>query len=410
MINTSLNELRAVVIGLVTLLLTTGCMSKSILNLQMGNPFAEHQWNHSASQIELPFTWYDGHIMIELTINDSQPLQFAFDSGASATVLFETNRTSKMKLSVDNTLDLAGSTVNLIDNTSVKVGNVHIENLTIIHVPIDQSPLFRSFDDAYFDGAIGYDLLKHYTTKIDYQNQTVTLYKKYNIAEVTSDWKVFPIQVKGNIPYINTLLKDDLGRKTQQAFVVDTGAPDYIYINTSMIDELSFPDAHFLGYMNNFEGEQQIKTGKIPFFEMADTRFSNVTSHDLPQFKDNHGVGLIGSGLLRKFDVIFDYQTELMAFKRAKHWQNQTAIDRSGLKMEPHINGGIVISVAENTGAHQLALQSGDVVTHIDNNAISSDNFDSLRLLLSSNAKSVGICWERDTKSRCGELILASRL
>ena len=88
-----------------------------------------------------------------------------------------------MSLNVDTTLDLPGSTVNLINDAKVSISGITIENLTIVHVPLEQSPLFNSFEEAYFDGAIGYDVLKQYVTKIDYQNQKVIFYKKHDLEK-----------------------------------------------------------------------------------------------------------------------------------------------------------------------------------------------------------------------------------
>ena len=177
-----------------------------------------------------------------------------------------------------------------------------------------------------------------------------------------------------------------------------------------MVEDLSFPKKYFVGEMQNFEGKQSIKTGKIPYFSLAGEEFNAVTSHDLPKFEDDYGIGLLGSGLLRKYTIIFDYENEIMAFKKLKGVNTDTPIDRSGLKIEPHINGGVVIAVAENTGADQLNLSPGDVITHINDTAITETNFDQLRLSLSSNLDSLPICWQHKQVKKCDQLPLASRI
>lgn len=410
MIPNIIQRIKTTVLVCLFSMLTSGCISKSIVNLQTGNPFAEHTWSNKADKIEVPFTWYDGHIIIETSINGQAGLKLALDSGASATVLFETLRAKSMSLNVDTTLDLPGSTVNLINDAKVSVSGISIENLTIVHVPLEQSPLFNSFEDAYFDGAIGYDVLKQYVTKIDYQNQKVIFYKKHDLEKLSSDWLVLPIMIKGNIPYIEASLKNNNGQKVSQLFVLDTGAPDYIYINSQLVENVSFPEKHFVGNMKHFEGASQIKTGRLPYFEFANTEFSDVTSHDVGHFSDDYGVGLLGSGLLRKYDVIFDYQSEKIAFKKAKNTTLTTPIDRSGLNMEPHILGGVVIDVASRSGASKLSLLPGDIITHINHTAITEHNFDQLRALFSSKLAKLPICWQRAGSKQCGELVLFSRL
>ncbi|WP_171044019.1 hypothetical protein [Pseudoalteromonas phenolica] len=97
--------------------------------------------------------------------------------------------------------------------------------------------------------------------------------------------------IKGNIPYIEVSLKNNDDQKESQFFVLDTGAPDYIYINSQLVENVSFPEKHFLGNMKHFEGASQIKTGRLPYFEFANTEFSDVTSHDVGHFSDDYGWG-----------------------------------------------------------------------------------------------------------------------
>ncbi len=150
----------AKLIAVVTVaLLTASCSAKGIINLQSGNALASQTWLSKEESFKVPFVWHDGHIIIEVNVNDTEPLRLAFDSAAAATVIFDTPRTQTLPLDVERQIDLQGRQVNVVNNGIIRVGDIELSELTFIQVPIEQNPLFNDYDTAYFDGAIGYDLL-----------------------------------------------------------------------------------------------------------------------------------------------------------------------------------------------------------------------------------------------------------
>lgn len=402
----------AKLIVLVTLAgLLASCMAKGIINLQSGNALATQTWLSSEDSFAVPFVWHDGHIIIEVAVNDANSLRFAFDSAAAATVLFETSRTQTVALDVERQLDLQGRQVNVVNNGIIRVGDIELSELTFIHVPIGQNPLFSDYDTAYFDGAIGYDLLNHFNITILYADQSVLFSPKGVKGKFSNEqWVKLPLLMQGRIPYINATMKNMNGVETKYAFVVDTGAPDYIYLNEQLADDFAFPAEYFETQTENFDGKQVLKTSRINFFGLASETFQAVAAHDLPHFKDAFGVGLVGSGLLRKFDVHFNYHEGYMALNKNQQFSNNTYIDRSGLVVEPHRWGGLIEQVAANSYAAELGITAAAILTKINGEKLSEDNFDNLRWMLSSEAPYVTVCWQANGPTKCGNLKLKDRI
>jgi len=386
--------------------LMMGCNAKGLMNLQSGNLLGSQEWLGEPLSFTVPFDWHDGHIIIELEVNNQQNLRFALDSGASATVLFETQRTKALKLSVGMQLDLQGSDVNIVNDASIAIGKIKLSEMTIIQVPIEQSPLFGSFDEAYFDGAIGYDLLNRYVTLINYADKTVTFFKDSPAIIQDGDWVKLPMSVIGRIPHVAASLYNKGEVETTYNFTIDTGAPDYLYINSSLAANLSFPSSYFETKTRNFTGEHIVQTSRFDVFKIAEFNFNNIAIHNLPYFKDENGIGLIGSGLLRNFDIVFDYENEYIAFKKNRLFSYDTFIDRSGLRIEPHTGGALVKEVVKDTHAQTLNILAGDVVTKINNKTLNDNNFDELRALLSSDMNEVELCWVSNEQEKCEVLFL----
>ena len=395
---------------MLSLVLIMGCKATGLVNLQTGNSLADQNWRGEQTSFTVPFEWHDGHPIILLTINGIPDLRFALDSGAAATVMFETERTQAVKIEVEMQFDLQGAQVDVVNDTTIQIGQISLSDMTIIHVPIDQSPLFGSLDEAYFDGAIGYDVINHFVTQVNYADQTVTFFNPRSTITHSPDWVRLPMSLIGRIPHVSAKLQNQNEQRNAYTFTLDTGAPDYLYINSSLAAGLTFPDSVFESTTKNFEGEHTLYTSRLDNFEIAGSRFDNIAAHDLPYFKDDNGIGLIGSGLLRNFDLVFDYENSFVAFKKNRAFSTKTFIDRSGLQIEPHADGAIVKSVARNTDAERLGILPNDIATRIDGVPMKADNFDTLRSVLSSEKTEVDLCWLSKKQTKCGILKLANRI
>lgn len=390
--------------------LLIGCNATGLINLQSGNVLAAERWATEQNSFTLPFQWHDGHLIIKLSLNGEKDLLFALDSGAAATVLFETNNTKRLNLLAERQLDMQAAKVNVINNVNMTIGHIQLLDMTIIQVPIEESPLFGSLDEAYFDGAIGYDILSRYKTQINYANKTVTFYDHNHKKVLGSEWTKIPMQLNNRVPYVSASLYNLTTTENKYLFTVDTGAPDYLYINSSLAQSLVFPTSYYESKTQNFEGKHTLKTSRIDIFTIADSSFNNIATHDLPYFEDDNGIGLIGSGLLRNFDVLFDYKNEYIAFKKNRIFSTITLLDRSGLQLEPHKRGAIVKHIASDTNAAKLGIHPGDVVTKINNQQVNAAKFDQLRALLSSDDAEITLCWLSANEQRCEVLPLQNRI
>lgn len=391
---------------LLTLITLSGCVTGALIDLQTGNKQAIHKYQSEKPKVSLPFYWHDGHIMLDLAINEKAHLRFALDSGAAVTVLFETPRTQGIALDISQTLDLNGGTVDLVEGASIRLADISIDDLVIIHVPLSQSPLFSSREEAYFDGAIGFDVFNQYAIEIDFDQQLVHFYNPKQ--EVSNHgWQPQAIEFYGNVPHVKAELMNNTGQQQSLNWVVDTGAPDYLYFNSKHEQQISGPSTYFTTKFANFEGEQFKNTGRMQAFDLFGSRFEQVSSHDLTEFTDPYAFGLIGAGLLRNFNLRFDYNQQTLWTKKSVGFSSSTLVDRSGLELEPHKQGAVIKSVAKGV---ELSIAVGDVLTKINNEQIDADNFDIMRNILSSDLNNINLCWLSQQKQSCGVLPLADRI
>ena len=399
------------------LILISACSySPGVRNLQNGNKQATVDWKSSSDEITVPFRWHDGHIIIPVTINGSEPILLAFDSGAAVTVLFESNRTSSLKLNIERqlTINNSGQIANVVNNNTVGFESMTLKNLTILHVPLEKSPIFSSMDEAYFDGAIGYDLLSRFVIMIDYVNQIITLSRKPSTVLDLSEWQALSIDTAARVPYVEVSFNADSSdaiSNNSSKLLVDTGAPFYLYINPEIDTEVELPDQYYETRGKGFNGPYHRYTGRLESLTLGQYRFAKLAAHfDKADFRDLAGVGLLGNALLKNFDLMFDYSSEILFIRSNSMFSEKSTLDKSGLDIKPHDKGAIVLSVAPSSAADTIGLKSRNIITDFDSVPISSENFDDFKNLLSSEKINTRLCWADDAKRKCGLLTPSSRV
>ena len=386
-------------------------------NIQGGNSQAQHVWRAPDDHIDVPFAWHDGHLIIPVRVNGSVQARLAFDTGASATVLFETERTRSLALQPDGEIRVGGSEgrpgtpVSIVTDVSIDVGAIAIERLTVLHVPLATSPIFGSADEAYFDGAIGYDLLRRFVTEIDYVRQTIRFSRKRD-PERAAPWQTLPIDVSARVPYVAVRLQDENSTADDVKLLVDTGAPSYTYLNPELVGGMDVPRRSYLTRGNGFNGPFERQSGRLRRFDIGAYRFDDLLVHfDRTDFEDlGRGVGLIGNGVLANFDLVLDYSARTLSMRPNARFAAASAADRSGIDLEPHALGGIAQSIAQGSGASEIGLKRGDIVTQLDGRKIEPAGFDEAKKLLSSDREDVEVCWRSEIGERCTRLPLADRL
>ncbi len=124
----------------------------------------------------LPYELYDNTIFIKVSINNSSPLNFMFDTGAGIIVMnqstsdfIEFNRSGTSRVSTSGRVIEAISTVDNI----LTSGSLELKQLEIELMPLDH---LSEYFGISVDGIIGYDLFNSYLLKTDPEAKTIELY------------------------------------------------------------------------------------------------------------------------------------------------------------------------------------------------------------------------------------------
>ena len=421
----SLAKWRAAICLALAVVVVSGCQVATMVQFSYANANADHRWEDDAGSTTLPFELIDGHIIVPVSLNDSEPLLFVLDSGAAATVVLESSRTKLLPLVMGSPMTVSGVGTGddphayIIEDTDLAIGSVHLEGLSVVYLPLDSVPFFENLDEVYFDGVIGAPFFERMLVEINYEQQQLS-FSEPDLLQSRLDasgdaWQELPVQIAYGVPYLTTQISTQPEHVTTVKLLIDTGYRGPVSLTPDSHDEIDEPAEFFVLVSQGISGAVTSQVGASQFLSLGDS-----TLHSVPVSYavaggdiDDDSNGLIGSEVLSRFNVIFDYPGERIFITPNQQYAVPITADRSGLLVRFHRLGAVVKSIAPGSSATYIGLEVGDTISHIDDQQLTRASFTALKGLFSSSRESVSVCWspaDHGDQQQCADLALASRV
>lgn len=321
-----------------------------------------------------PFiTLSGGTVIVKAQLDDFRDtLNFIFDTGSggisldSTTVaqhniaIQKTNRTIK-GIGGMRALDFAYDHCLKFSNLFTNHLDFHINNYDVL----------TSSYGIRIDGVIGYSFMSKYIVKIDYDDHIITIYSKGKFKYPKAGVMMQPTML--GLPTTEHLIADTTSITTN--FIFDTGAGINMLLSSNLVnDSLVIPkkrkrfltQAEGLGGKKNMELTfiKKIKIGKYKFRFVPIYIFNdeyNVTNYPLTG-------GIIGNDLLRRFNVIINYNENKIHLRPNTHFAEDFDYGYTGLFFYQNNNQIIVEDVVEGSPAHKAGFEVNDIIIAVDNN------------------------------------------
>jgi len=256
---------------------------------------------------QTPFVKVDNRIQLALKV-EGYDLLFALDTGASRTVLFQSNNYSFDDLPSVGAAQVAFPALDEI------VGGITLAPLQIklgAHTFTAQRPLLikqrppigdrLSFK---FDGILGRDFFEHYVVEINPQTNLLRLYAVG--TDLSSEFKTtLPLFMTEGTAHIRFRTKLPWEKSpSMKDMMLDTGYPGAMVI---------WKPRHFKQAADHSETEQLIQENK-GIVTQASFRLSKLRFHNVPVFlapkepvQARRKDGIIGNSILIQFHHVFDF-------------------------------------------------------------------------------------------------------
>jgi hypothetical protein len=290
----------------------------------------------------------------------------------------------------------------------MRLGRVRLRNQLFAVVPLEG---LGEVEGMPFHGIIGYELFKRFVVRVDYQARTLTLSDAAAWTPPAAG-RAVPFVFNGTIPEI----AGDIDG-VAATFDVDTGSRASVGLNSPFVQRNALR-ARFVPSIEAVTGwglggatrgtvarVKRLRLGPIGVpdvvVDMSLQRHGTL-SHSAP-------AGSIGSGLLKRFVVTFDYPRQRIYFLAHDRTERGDAYDRSGLWINLGVGGFRVDGVVVGSPAGKARLSVGDLIVAVDGEPSSTLNLSALRDRLRDSAPGTRVRLTVRSSGRTQEVVLILR-
>jgi hypothetical protein len=321
------------------------------------------------SLVEVPFELHDGHLFLQVTLNGKGPFRMLLDSGGVNVLLPQT----VAKLGLEAAGAAAGG-------ATKDVGVARVDRLEFRDIVVERQS-FAVFDlDALLRrveglpdiaGVVGYELFRRFPVKLDFERARATFYHPATFRYAGRGVKL-PIAFRSTRPQVRGRVDGVAGD-----FVVDTGS------RGSLTLALPFVEANDLvaKYGAKIEvisgagtgGHLRALLARAKTLELATIVIANpltmLSRQQTGALAGPDQAGNLGHGILRQFNITFDYAAGALYLEKNANFGQREASDRAGVWIERGGKGFEVVDVVAGGPADAAGLQAGDVIVSIDGQA-----------------------------------------
>lgn len=361
----------------------------------------------------IPFELFGDHIIIEVSVDDSDPLNFIFDTGAGLTVLDE---------DVATELGLSGKKIEmnesymdwqLIKHNTIAINHFLMEkNIKVYSTDFDHLEISLGMD---IDGIVGNDLLKHHAVYVDFDKKMIDIYdlgkgpKNGDAISFTFDTTI-PV-VKGTVVLNNEEPHDG-------SFYFITGAGTTLDFNSPYAKEWDVIHKTGKHYSYLVKGLSEVET---PHYEghVISFKFGNQIIEDLPigistaetgvQASKNVA-GIIGSQIIRMYNFTIDYGSKMIYLVKDETYDAKFNTNCGGFDVQLAKDKKTVLihEVFENSPASEAGIKINDELLKINGKSMAEVNLPDVKKILKQEGESVDLVIKQNGTEKSLTLALRS--
>ena len=337
-------------------------------------------------------------IIIPVSINGSDTMNFILDSGVKDPIITELTMVEELNLNYMKPTQIRGLGNETATQAYLSGDNTFkLPGLTARHqkinVILDENFQISQILGMPVHGLIGLNLFRNYIVKINYLTEEIKLYKPgdFTYRPMKNDI-VLPIHFVGDKPIVRADIVQDSGQVVPALLLVDTGASDALWLSTSSNNKIKLPvnnEYSFLG--TGLGGDLYGYKGRINSFWLGGKPLDfPVVSYPESDYLNNvffleHRNGSIGGEVLRRFTVYFDYFNNRIILRPNGDFNDSFNYNMSGLEIinpVPGIPVFTISNVLEDSPAWNAGFRENDQIISINASSNKDLTLNDINLLL----------------------------
>lgn len=380
-------------------------------------------FKHSRQKsVTIPFKMVNNLIIVPMFINGSDTMRFILDTGVESVLITELTQRDSLNLLYVRKINIRGLGLGEEIEAFQSYGN-NFEFAGIVGKNIDMLILKQ---DIFFlssklgmevHGLIGYDIFKSFIVEIDYDKQLLTLHNPARVKRKKLKGVVFPLSIENTKPYLHASITQDDSSQIDVKLIIDTGASHSISLDKTDSSLIKIPLQTIESYLGKgLSGDIKGKIGRILALKLADFQLKDIAASypDEIYTKNVAGVGHrngnLGADVLKRFHVIFDYQSKQLLLRPSQQFKKPFNYNMSGLDVGTPLPGlplYVIAGVTTHSPAHEAGLQQNDQIMTIDGTNVSQYTLnDILELFQSKPGKKIKLTVMRNATTVKAVIIL----
>ena len=328
----------------------------------------------------IPFELVGSYVIIRVKINDSSYLNLILDSGIRNTIITELMAGDQISLNYSDVKELMGLgggehlEAYTSNSNTIRIGKLKLPYKTVYVLKNDVFNLSKH-TGTKINGLIGVDFFQDYAVEIDYTHKRVRFYDSKKLT-IPKGYEELPVSIESQKMFVEvTVVQRDSTRK-QVRMLLDTGAELNAWFQTSSKESVQLPAKWIQGTIG--EGFNGLITGK--YGHLPQICFGSFClKNPIVSFPDSSTItgiitnsrrdGTIGSQLLSRFNLIFDYPQKKFYFKPNASFHNRYSYNVAGIEIiqiVPFMMLTEVLDVWKNSPAERAGVKKEDRIIEIN--------------------------------------------
>ncbi|WP_370087939.1 PDZ domain-containing protein [Ekhidna sp.] len=361
----------------------------------------------------IPFELFGDHIIIKVSVDDSEPLDFIFDTGSGYTVLDE-DVAKRLNLSGKSIeMNEASSNWQLIKHNTIAINHFLMEkNIKVYSTDFDHLEISLGMD---IDGIVGYDLLRHHSIYVNFDTKTINI---YDLGKAPKKGDAIPFTLDTSIPVIKGDIVLNNNEPHYGTFYFITGAGTTLDFNSPYAkqwDVINKTGKHFSYYVKGLSAKETLHyEGHV-----ISLKFGNQLIEDLPigistateGIQASKSVsGIIGSQIIRMYNFTIDYGSKMLYLEKDHTYDANFKVNCSGIDVQLAADKKRVLihQVFEDSPASEAGIKLNDELVKINGKSMAEVNLAEVKKMLKMEGETVDLVINQGGKEKSMSLKLRS--
>lgn len=346
--------------------------------------------------VNIPFRLIRNMVIINLRINDKGPFNFVLDTGVGLMVMTDPTMADSINLIHKRTIKITGLGEDG-DYEAFVTSPLKLDIPGLYSSGISAAILKKDFFNlsAYvgvpIHGLIGWDFFNNLAVKLNFSDSTLTVCRPKDLKGTKRSQRL-PITIEDKKPYLETMVTFPDGKKGKNKLVIDLGAGHPLSLE-NLVKTSGMPKTYIKanlgvainGPINGFVSRmKEVDLGKYRMKGVITSFPDNGYDARIYAVKRD---GNLGIGILKKFNVIFDYTNNFIYLKPNDSFNTPFEHDMSGIEYYSagdEFNHLIISRVEPNSPADEVGLEKNDEIVSINFKPVAQMGIEEVDNLLKS--------------------------